>query len=221
MGTLRAVTAADLITKARYELRDTNTRVFEDAELLRYLNKSCDVIYSLLIDLESDMVLTGSENFNTVAGTETYDKAAQGFDDIWTMNQIWVDTYPPMEQVEESERYDYVNQEEAGNTGGRSIPEKYYFAGDNVGLLPIPDDVYTIRLTYYPNFVPLASTSATVPFKNLFNLELVESLLIFAKNRNQRNFNLNEALLNIFSDRAKRIVKKRRVRNVSIRPVYS
>lgn len=217
MGVLRSVTAADIITKVRYEIQ-ADARQFVDNELLRYINKSLNIIYSMLVDLESDLVLTGSETFNTVAGTETYDRATASMDDLWAMNKIWVSTYEPMEQVEEAERYDYVNQEEDGNTGGRSIPEKYYFAGDNIGLLPIPDAIYTVRATYYPDFTPLSSITSTIPFKNIFNLEIVECVIVIARNRNNKKFALQEVLHNIFADRAKRIMKKRRTILTSISP---
>jgi hypothetical protein len=137
------------------------------------------------------------------------------------MNKIWVDTYEPMEQAEEADRYDYVNQEEAGNTGARSIPDKYYLSGDNIGLLPIPDAIYTVRATYYPNFVPLSATTDSIPFKNIFNLEIVECIILLANNRNSKETALQQALLNIFTDRAKILAKKRRVLRTAISPRFS
>ena len=112
----------------------------------------------------------------------------------------------------ESERYSHI----ASDTNGQ--PRQFYIEGDNIGLLPFPDAVYTVWLKYFPEFVPPADATEAMPYKNLFNLQVQAGIIMLAKNRESMDIGISTALMDLFERRAYEISKKRRVKNISVRP---
>lgn len=219
MAAAQTVTAAQLITRCRYDLRDENAHQWTDPELLSYINDNLELIYEILIDCDSELIRTGSGTFDTVSGTETYDLSTEGMGDFWSPYKIWCPTDGPreLELVNTDERYDYQIDATTWNQGE---PYHYYLEGDAIGLLPIPDAIYQINLKYYPNFVPLASTAANLPFKNLFNLQIQQAVNMKAKHRDMMNTSIETALMALFQDRAAAIMRKRSKRNYQMKPRF-
>jgi len=228
MGAAQTTTAAAIFTEVLYKLRDPNgTNYNKDgayAELFGYLNACLRLLHEILIDEESELVRTGTGAITTVAGTQSYDLAANSMGDFWAPRRlqheryaIWIDEYEPMRMCEEDDLYDAINNEESGNTS-RTRPEEFCIIGDYLWFRDVPDAAYAVRLRYYPNFVPLALTTATIPFKGLFNSDIVEGIVTLAKNRNELNVSVDALLRDMFHERAVRVARKRQTISVNIRP---
>lgn len=84
----------------------------------------------------------------------------------------WIEkTYdrPTLKLVTEASRINY-------QPGQNDEPEAFYLTGDNnIVFLPTPDDDYTIKIPYYA-LQTISATTDTVPFKNLFDNLIIETV---------------------------------------------
>ena len=215
MADARTQTAEQMLDRVNYELRNSHQKQFSSAEMLSYVNKWCEFIYMLLCEDGSDLVRTGTGTITTASGTQTYDLSSNSMGDLWFPYKVWISGYEPMEMCSEDDRYEYVMAVDNGDTN-YSIPDRFYIESDTIGLLPFPDDEYTLNIKYYPNFVPLSASSENIPFKNLFNLVLEEGAVITAKNRESYGSSVDAALMEIFKDRALFVTKMRQKQTVAM-----
>lgn len=217
MGAALSVTAANIITKVLYELRDpSGTNYNKDgayAELLGYINRCLEWLYEILVGVESELVRTGSGTITTVAGTQSYALSSNSMGDLWFPHRVWISTYQPMDQCEEADIYDAISANEGGQTS-RAQPDEYCIIGDYLWFKDVPDAAYTVNVRYFPNFVPLSATTSAMPYKNLFNNEVIEGVKILAKNRNEMSVSIDASLKDIFYQKAMKIVHKRDKRDV-------
>lgn len=218
MGSARTVTAEDIKTRVNLELRNTHQVQFTEAEVLAYINKWLEFIHQFLIESASDLVRTGTGTITTVEGTELYSLSDNSMGDLLTPYKVWVSGSIPMELVPESDRDEYVMSDET-DASGYSEPTTFYIEGEYVGFLPFPDDAYTVKVKYYPEFVPLEDIDATIPYRNLFNLQLEEGAKIIAKNRENYGTSVDAALMELFKDRAKAVIDMRQKQNICLSPM--
>jgi hypothetical protein len=102
-----------------------------------------------------------------------------------------------MEEVPDTELYDAINEEERGDIGHRTRPEEYCVIGDYLWFKDVPDDTYQVNVRYFPNFIPLTAGD-NLPFRNLFNQEIAQGVLVCAKNRNELPVQIDVILKDIF-----------------------
>lgn len=209
MGDARTVTAAEVIASLRFELFDADETQYTDAELLNYLNLALEVLYEILVYREFDIVRTGTGSFVTVAGTQEYDLSGESMGDLWIAHRVWVSEEENMDKCTEKQIYPALHAEEAGTVASRTEPTEYVMVGDYMWFKEVPDAVYTINVRYFPNFVPLSSTSSNMPYKNFFNQQAIKAASLIAKNRNAGDIVLEAQLQQIFEDRALRLLERR------------
>jgi len=222
MGAAATVTVANIITKVLYELRDPDgTNYNKDgayAELLGYVNRCYELIYSILVGRKSELVRTGTGSFTTAAGTQSYSLTDHTMGDFWTMERIWVSGYEPMDECTIDDLHDSINAEERSETAHRTQPYDYCIIGDYIWFKQVPDDAYNVYLRYFPNFVALTATTNAMPFNRIFNNEIIEGVKMLAKNRNEMNLNVDAALRDIFYDKAVKITMQRRKQQAGFIP---
>ena len=233
MAAARTVALSEIITQVLYELRDPNGYNYNKdgayAELIGYINKCNEYIYELLVDDESELIQTGSGTFATVAGTQSYDLSANTMGDFWVPRSlgghgdrqayaVWISTKEPMYMCREEDTFDAINQEEDSATGSRTEPREFCIIGNYLWFRDVPDDAYTVKLRYFPNFVPLTLTTENMPFKNLFNNEVIQGTILYAKHRNERGIQTDAIIKDIFTMRAARLSRKRMSRQARITP---
>lgn len=214
MGAARTITFSAFKDQCNYELRNTDQVQYTTTEMFTYIDRCQEIIYEILVDSESELVYTGTGSFVTVAGTEAYDLAANSMGDAWTLRRVWITGSEPMGIVNEEDRYDYL----AGSTSSRSQPEYYYLEGDNIGLLPIADAVYTINVKYFPNWTPYSTSATTLSFKNLFNPQIKAGVKLFAKNRENEYIGVEAELMELFQERALQLMRRRRKESYQMIP---
>ncbi len=288
MAASQDTTAETIVDQVDYEMRNTRRKQYTGNELFEYLRKCVEMIYAILVDNNSELIATGSGSFSTVAGTEAYDLSSNSMGDLWTIYKLTMDdpayavyltdassnVYAPLEMVEYENKYSYLQNASAN----RNRPTGFYLFGDNMGLLPVADAVYTVTIDkYFPNYVPIMGSLSTwvknttydtaptadiirhgpskytnilttsgiddiisepwygsgwatywtqdtadniMPFKNLFNQHIVEGMKIMAKNRENLNFGVDTALMELFQERAYSLSRTRRKRDYQMRVQY-
>jgi len=147
----------------------------------------------------------GSGDF-AVDGALEYDTDLM-IGDFLAPHRIWIDGYPPMRQAAETDRYDYITAD--GMTTG--VPDRYYIHGNLLGLLPAPNDAYTVNIRYYPQFRAAAAKDYT-PHGGVFDLQLGEAVKMMAKHRETYNTGVETALQGMFQARVLEILRMRRPR---------
>jgi hypothetical protein len=207
MGSRVTKTAHVLIDECRYDLRDGTGTQWSDSELLAYLNRGLEMVHDLLVDHRSERLLE-TETIATAAGTETYALASNDMGDFVAPHSVWIAGNAPMSHTDEHRRLEY---QLAGGDMQTGVPDLFYIAGDDIGFLPAPNDVYTVNVRYWPQFAGIAA-GATLPHQNLFNLQLREAVKMMAKHRETYNTGLETALQGMFQARALEILRMRRPR---------
>lgn len=210
MPTARVVICQEIVEACNYELRNIHERQYSNAEMFAYLNKCLELIYQALVQEESEFIWSYLHSFVTVQGQELYPLSG----DFWCAYRIWLTGYENslLEMCEEKDRYSYLESQSEGQ------PTKYYIEGESIGLLPFPDQVYTVNMKYFHNFVPPSALSDPMPYKNLFNLQIQEGIIMLAKNRESMDIGIDISLMELFETRAYEITKKRRTKKISVRP---
>jgi hypothetical protein len=232
MGSVRNVAASTIITQILYELRDPHGTDYNHdgayAELLGYINRCNELVYEILVDDNSELIQTGSGTLSTVAGTQSYALSSNSMGDFWLPKRIgyrggkpvyavWISEYDPMYMCEQNDIYDAIIANQ-GSTTSRAQPDEFCIIGDYLWFKDVPDAVYTVNLKYYPNFVPLTATTDYMPYKNLFNNDIIEGVKIFAKQRNELGVNVDATLKDLFMDRAMKLQRMRNPSRSFIRP---
>lgn len=160
-------TAQTVIDGTLVRQQDASKTLWTDAELLIYANKAVDYLAQLLIN-RNDIYGTKAGSITTVDGTETYTLADNSMTDFVAMYQgakasesgMWIDD-SFLSPCRITERVSYTDSSEGE-------PEKYYITATSIGLLPVPDAVYTVSLLYfYKPTTLLVGTS--MPYNDVFN----------------------------------------------------
>ena len=222
MGDAETTAASAIITKVLYRLRDPDGTVYNAdgayAELLGYLDTCLEDIHEILVNEKSELARTGTGTITTAAGTQSYVLADNSMGDFWTMERIWVSTYEPMEECTIDDLHDVINLEEDSQTAHRCLPTEYCLQADSVWFRESPDDTYTVYLRYYPNYVPLTGTTANMPYRGLFNNEIIQGTVLLCKHRNEENPQIDAVLKDLFHSRAMKIMNRRRKKTVGFKP---
>jgi hypothetical protein len=226
MATARTILVSDFLADIEFELKNTESIVPKTTELLEYLNKAYSMQYQLLVADKSDLIRSADTTFSTADGTEVYALSATTAvsTDLWVMHKIYLTTgaganLTPLELVEEDERFSHILGTVVQRAALEATPTKYYLSNSNIGLLPVPDAIYTVHFNYYPNWVPLA-ISDNMPLKNLYNDALRESTLFTAKNRDMMPSEVNAQLWQILRKNALNVESLRRPNTVMIKPRF-
>ena len=230
MAAARTLTIADFTTNTRYELRDSGAKQWVAAEFTVYLNKCFESIWYKLVEQESELLTIATGTITTVAGTETYSLASNTMGDFWAPRSVdfddppdekryWIriSTYDPMVMCNESYRLPYAMAEEDSETTMRERPTFFYIQGDNIGLLPIPDAAYTVTLAYFANYVP---PTTNMPWRNLFNQQIKQAILMTAKNRQHYASPIDAVTEAMFASRAEAIHAARRQQALQLTPAF-
>jgi len=214
MGSEATTTIEDLTDRCNWELRNSDDVQYTDPETLVYYNKTADLLYKVLVVEDSAMARTGTGSLATVDGTETYALDSNSMGDLWVPYKVWIAGSEPMEQLEEADRWDYIDSD--GNLSNAE-PENYYLgSGHTIGFLDEPDAIYTVNFVYYPNFVYEADDQEDVPYRGLFNAAIIEGMKMWARNRSRAPASVEAALLAFFQDQALRLDRKRQARQTAI-----
>lgn len=207
---------SDLITQINYELVNS-TGEFTNSEILTYINKAYQLIYSTLVGRREELVLTGTGSFSTEDGVQSYNltQLPTPITDLWAIGYLWVTGYSPMEKKDTLERFSARNDYENDNSS-KEMPQSYCLIGNTIWFTEVPDDVYEINLEYYPVFTPITDENADTPLNGLFDEYIVEMAIMIAKNRNDMGSKVDALLLGTVQTIVDKIVSIRRDKNIHL-----
>lgn len=193
-----AQTVDDVITSARYDLRDTNDIEYADAELIDYLNRSVLTLSSALSSLNSDWV-----HASTDLTLSTGDNYTAQPSDCAAVRQIFISQD---EVIKKS--VDFIYQQRQFTSGITGKP--YYFAqeGTNLVFERTADADYTLTTRYDQLQSTLTSTSS-MPYNDRFNQVIREAVVLIAKHRQDRSVITESVLHDFFLNHALTSVIKR------------
>ena len=222
MGDTRLVRATDIRDRVNLELRNQHKVQFEDPEILAYINKWLEFTHQYLIESDSELVRTGMGQVTITKDKEgeAFSMSGAGIGDLLVPYRVWIPGNEPMDMVPEMEKQPYLIDKELG-VDNTSVPVDFFIEGDNIAFLPFPDKDYIVKVKYYPDFEPLSVITETMPFRNLFNLQIEEGAKILAKNRENYGTSVDAALMEIFKERAKALAgmrEKRQLQFTSFNP---
>jgi hypothetical protein len=217
MAEAHVVTLGALTKQINYELRNTGAQYIQE-EMTGYVNRSLELLYNVLCVEESPLLRKAAGQVVIVPGVYEYDLSANDMGDLWFIHRAYIPGSDPMELVDEEDKYIYLRDVSAeGLFSGGSEPTQFYLVGDyTIGFLPFPDIGYDVEIVYYPNFVPMDSPQAPMPYKNMFNQEIIEVSKMFAKNRETTPLGIDAAMMELFQMRALELARKRVNREMAI-----
>lgn len=240
MGTARSFTVDQLITEKQFDLRDKlSASRFETGELLAYANRSYEILYMILANMNSDLVASGSGTITLADGTGEYSLSSNSMGDLWLPYKLnkqnrqgkdlfaiyLTDSSSGVHDALPMVSYEDHMDDLLSGTSGESQPQGFYLFGGNIGFSPVPDTTYTCTvLKYIPNFTPLSSASGTtvassMPFYGIFNQDIGYGIELFAKQRNDVSSVAIEAqLMDYFRVQAIKIMGSRQHQPSSFSP---
>lgn len=190
-------TVASVLTSLRYDLRDPDGRLFTDAELIDYLNRGLTVLDSILAAKQSDWVHKTDDSFTLAVGSNEEAYPA----DLKTVRDIWEGTNRLVKKT-----VDYIYYQRKFISTGR--PRFYALEGVNFIFDYTADQEYTLTVHYNKKSTALTA-SGDMPFNDEFNLVLQQGAVLFAKNRNDKELNIDAIMGSMFEAAANKDVLKR------------
>lgn len=197
---------------ARYQ--DPDKTLWADTELLAYANKAVSYLNQLLIQRNDPLGLSGTV-ITTANGTETY-ALPSGFIAMYRgksseQSGMWIDDnflWP----VRETEKVNYYDDD-----GGE--PKYYYIIDGYIGLLPVPDDEYTVNYRYFSTQDALElSTPSTMPWGGVFDEAVSMFITSLANTRGEMDVSMLTQIYAELERSAMAVVAARTPMRVSMNP---
>ena len=187
-------TVATTITNGRYDLRDTNSTLYDDAELLAYLNRALIQLDRALLSLKSDLL------HNTDEGTDLADAAnsVTATTGAISIRSVWFsDTSKRV--IPKSVDYIYYKRKFISATGQ---PDYYALEGTKIIFERTSDQEYTDLVIHYDKASTALTTVGSMPFADRFNESLRQMMVMCAKHRQELSPAIDAEMYNYFMDAA-------------------
>jgi len=204
-----AVTPQTLIDNSLARKKDSGKTQWADAELLVYLNDALSYINDLLIEHDSELVISDG-TITMVASTQEYTLDGN-LDDFYAMVPKGVYFSSETDSLTPA---NYEEKIANGSTTTDVVPTIYYLTATKLGVIPIPTATAvavdnTLNCRYFTMHTDLA-LDGTMPYKNLFNrpVKMFMSNIALLRNENSKSADI-AALYNVLEAEVLKIVNKR------------
>lgn len=171
-------TVASIIDSARYDLRDYQEGIiWDDTELLEYLNRMVNLLDSTLASLNSDIVMARDNTNHALADGDTTEDVSSLNSGNWdSIDMIWISTDPltkiPLTDMWVKRLYDL-------NDGQ---PRYWALQGDTIYFEKTADTAYTLDIYYNKKTATLTATD-NMPYSDIYNGLIREMLVKVAKSK--------------------------------------
>lgn len=166
-------TLATLLTSVRYDLRDSDSNVFSDAELVDFFNRMLFQLDTILDSMDSDWV-RGSTTLSLSKDASSVSLPS----DFLSDNSLWYGTA----QLDKEDLAYIEEFRQLQSVSGR--PTKYAIGGSSVEFNYTADAAYDFTF-YYNKKNGTLTPASTVPYNDVFNEVLIKTTVLCAKNRNE------------------------------------
>uniref|UniRef100_A0A6H1ZTW8 Uncharacterized protein n=1 Tax=viral metagenome TaxID=1070528 RepID=A0A6H1ZTW8_9ZZZZ len=191
-------TASSVITSSRYDLRDTGSIEYSDAELLEYLNRAIISLDAALASLNSDWVEDETTwTLTTNASTLTQTTNVRTIRTLWIGDdRIWKTA---LDEIRRKRKFITA----AGQ------PDYYAQNGTTIVFERKADQSYTVT-AHINKATGTLTTSSNMPYNDEFNEPLRQAVVLIAKARNELSVVADAALFEFFMSAATVNVIKRK-----------
>jgi len=214
-----ATTVANMLTWVGYRLfPDGETTISSSsepnqAECIQWINEVCSELLTVCVTAGSE-IGRSSVSITTVDGTSSYtDLATLIFAPVvmFDRNGNQFSGYIEKTNVRNPLRLVSADALIDENPAEESEPTMFYLDGANaVTFIPQPDDEYTAVIPYYPYHTILTLTTNTVPFMNVFDNVILESVVMRAQNREEYDLAYELKWFSYIRSQAKKIIYLRK-----------
>lgn len=177
-----------VISNARYDLRDTDSTLYTDAELRVYANRALRQLDNVLSARNSDWVLN-----ETTLTLSTGDNYADCPGSCIVVRDAWISSD---HLVKKSPAGVYKERKYISSTG-----QPFYFAEKGTQLIVEreADDDYTLT-AYYDKRATTLVEGADMPYNDEFNAPIREMIITLAHKRNEADVYTDTYIYNFFWD---------------------
>jgi len=176
-----AKTISNIVTSVRYDLRDTGSTQYTDAELLDYANRAIEALDATLSKINSDWV---RQEDTTTALASAADSVTQSTRCIKN-RQIF---YGTTEIYEKS--LGFIHDRRIHLNSATGLPKYWAEGGANVEFDYTADQEYALKIYYDQysaeltiNGVGGETSTSNMPHGDQFNQPIREAIVIMARNR--------------------------------------
>lgn len=206
-------TVQSLITSARYDLRDYGKGlVFDNAELLDYLNRMVGVMDSTLASIESDLVEAESDGDITFAEDATTADISGLNSGLWdSIRSVWIGTDQKTQVSVNEMRWKRIYDLTDGE------PQYWALSGTDLLFEKTADDDYDL-IIYYNKKTGTLALSSDMPYNSIFDELFREMLVLHAKAKKENKMlNTDQYYYTVFKNRA----MEENIRRDYIKKTYS
>ena len=180
-----------LISDARYDLRDTRSTQYSDAELLAYYNRALKVLDGALVRYDSDYVhSTDQRTLSSGSNSITLPTTTISVDEVWTTDD---------DECKKTSLLDLLRRRRYCTSTGE--PQYWALDGLKVQFDYTADQDYTITSEVVKK-TGKQELSDECPYNDAFSEVLRQALVLFAKNRQEYDINGAAIVGKILSDAA-------------------
>lgn len=183
--------ASAIITSARYDLRDTGSTEYSNAELLDYLNRAQVQLYSVLHSLHSDWVHASDTSTTLLEDGNSVSVPT----DFSTVRSIWIDT-----DMLSKKDVDFIYYKRKHITGAAK-PVFYATEAQTFIFEYTADQDYDLTIYYNKDSTAL-ELAGTMPFNSKFDQPLRQMIVLQAKSRNEYDIMGDAAIYDFLMDAA-------------------
>lgn len=179
-------TINDIIAEARYDLRDTDSTLYTDAELLYYGNRGLKQLDNVLSARNSDWVFN-EDSLTLVSGNNYVASPSRSM----VVRDAWISS---TQLSKKSPAYIYRERKFISATG-----QPYHFAevGTNLQFERTADEDYTVKV-YYDKRALLSA--GDMPYDGEFNDPIREMIVILAHKRQEEDVLTDTQIFNYFME---------------------
>jgi hypothetical protein len=183
--------ASAIITSSRYDLRDTGSTEYTNAELLDYLNRGQVQLYSVLQSLHSDWVHASDTSVTLLEDGNSVSVPS----DFASVRTIWID-----DDMLTKKDVDYIYYKRKHITG---TAQPVFFATEAQTFIfeYAADQDYDLTIYYNKDSTDLELTDST-PFNGKFDQPLRQMVVLQAKSRNEYDLMGDAAIYDFMMDAA-------------------
>jgi hypothetical protein len=212
-------TVANVLINVGYRLFPDGTAISttsqpSQAECIQWINETCQEIQTVCIELGSEIGRTTPATITLVDGTSSYsdltatllapvlykDESGRGF-------SAWIEKTNERIPLKLLREQDLINY----NPTLEREPVGFYIDGaNNLIFVPTPDAAYTVKMPHYAHLTALTLTTNTIPFLNIFDLVITESVTMRAQNRDEYELGFELKWYGYIRDQARKIILTRK-----------
>jgi len=217
-------TVANILTWVGYRIFPDGTAISSSTEpsqteCIQWINEACEELLTVCVENATEIART-TASITLADGTASYSDLASLLlapvimqDKNGDTFSGWIEktnTRNPIKLTTEAGSIDY-------NPSTESEPDEFYIDGsNNLIFLPTPDDTYTAKIPYYAYHTTLTLTTDTVPYKQIFDSVIVESVAMRAQNRDEYDLSFELKWFSYIRKQARKMLAIRKNPTVTI-----